>query len=257
MLACYMAYWDAMECEVIAVEHAFRIPLMHPGTGEVSSRWELAGKIDVLISQNGRVKVLEHKTTGESITPGGNYHQKTRIDGQITQYLLAVKHMGHSEAELIYDVLVKPRQKPLLATPPHKRVRVQKGPRKGLLRAGQRETDETPSEYEFRLREVMSKNPAKYLSQMVAVRTEKAFRSYQFDLWHITMTMEFMEQSKIAPRNPGACRAHHTPCPYFDVCDDQASIYDNTKFRNALGEHEELDFGSEEEPEDEAGEVAE
>lgn len=241
MIACYMAYWDTVPCEVLAVEHAFQLPLVHPVTRETSSKWKLAGKMDVLIRMDRRVKILEHKTTSDEMKPGGSYRQRLRMDGQISQYILGAESLGYSHVDVIYDVLLKPRQAPLQATPMDKRIRVKKGPRSGLLRSGQREQDETPEEYEARLVRVISEQPERYLVRITAVRSDKALRAYQFDIWQVAEMIQRAEETKIAPRNPDSCWRFNTPCPYLAVCNGEASITDPTKFRDATGEHEELE----------------
>lgn len=77
--------------------------------------WEIAGKLDVLVRERatGRVLVIEHKTSSEDVSPGSAYWQRLRLDGQVSLYHLADERIEG----VIYDVLAKPGEKPLKATP--------------------------------------------------------------------------------------------------------------------------------------------
>jgi hypothetical protein len=73
-----------------------------------------AGKIDGLGTlRDGRVALVEHKTTGESVAPDSDYWLRLRADKQIAQYVLAARELGWDIETVIYDVVRKPaiRQK--------------------------------------------------------------------------------------------------------------------------------------------------
>jgi hypothetical protein len=73
-----------------------------------------AGKIDGLGTlRDGRLALVEHKTTGESVAPDSDYWLRLRADKQIAQYILAAREIGWDIETVIYDVARKPaiRQK--------------------------------------------------------------------------------------------------------------------------------------------------
>ena len=128
LMRCYAAHWlhQNARWQVRAVEVEFRIPLINPATGKRSRKFDLGGKIDVIVEiMDGRfagLYTVEHKTSSEDITPGSNYHKKLRMDDQITIYHDGAKSLGFDVRGCIYDVLLRPQQKPSLTTPEEKRI---------------------------------------------------------------------------------------------------------------------------------------
>lgn len=237
MLACYMALWDGIQCQVLAVEVQFRMPLVNPANGTVAQTWEMGGKIDAIIRlADGRVAVLEHKTTSDEAKPGGSYRQRLKIDGQITQYMLGARALGYDPTHVVYDVLKKPKKKPLKATPVNKRVYK----KDGNLRKGQREFDETPLQYAERISREMSKNPEAYLVRVDVPRLDSDMKAYEFDVWSWADAMSRSERTSVAPKNPDSCWKYNSPCEFWDVCDGLCSINDPSRYRDTTSENEEL-----------------
>jgi hypothetical protein len=239
MLIGYVAAWDAIECEVLGVELQFTMPLLNPETGARSRTWQLAGKLDVLVRlADGRVAVIEHKTTREEIEGGSNYRQALTLDGQVSQYFdgadsLAASH-GFSHADVvIYDILAKPKLSPLTATP----IESRKYTKAGALYANQRENDETVEEYEARVSAAIAENPAAYYQRAEVVRLESERDEYAFDVWQLGESIRHSERTGKAPRNPDACHRYGRPCEFWGVCTGQQSLDDTTRFRRIDPEH--------------------
>lgn len=238
MLATYMALWDLVECEVLAVEVQFRLPLTDPETGEVSEDWELGGKIDAIIRlADGRVAILEHKTTSDEAKPGGAYRMRLEMDGQISQYFRGARALDYPADLLFYDVLRKPKQKPLLATPIELR-KYKVGT--GELYKNQREKDETPEEYGARVTQTISEEPEDFIIRLEIERTERQERFYGFDVWQYAEQMKRSEVTGIAPGNPDHCVRYNWPCEFFGVCTEKWSIFDPSKYRTLKDPNEEL-----------------
>lgn len=107
---------------ILGVEVSFRYPLVNPETGAKSRTFELAGKIDVIIKWEGRVWIVEHKTSSEDITPGSKYWRRIRMDGQVSMYYDGAELALDYEVEgCLYDVLLRPGMNRLLETPEEKR----------------------------------------------------------------------------------------------------------------------------------------
>jgi RecB family exonuclease len=86
-----------------AIEQQFRAKL--PG----SRLWQLAGKIDGIVRlEDGRLAVLEYKTTGEDIAPDSDYWRRLAADQQISLYMLGARASGFDVATVVYDVTRKP-----------------------------------------------------------------------------------------------------------------------------------------------------
>lgn len=221
MLAGYHAFWVGEGFEALAVEKEFRLPLLNPETGKASRTWEMAGKVDAIVrGPDGRVWVLEHKTTSEDASPGSPYRQRLALDGQVSQYVEGAAAMGFDIAGVLYDVLVKPAQKPLLATPPEAR----KFTKAGAPYAGQRAHNETVDAYRERLVEAILEAPHRYYARVEVVRFEDERDEYRYDVWQLAEQMRASARTGRAPRNPDACFRYGTACAFWPVCTRTASL---------------------------------
>lgn len=67
------------------------------------------GVIDGLATlTDGRLAVVEHKTTGEDISPAADYWQRLRFNGQLFLYVMAARAHGWDVDTVVYDVIRKP-----------------------------------------------------------------------------------------------------------------------------------------------------
>ena len=218
LLRAYDRRWAlAMEAyEVLAVEATFTAPLINPETGAASRTFNLAGKVDAVVRERatGRVLLVEHKTTSEAIDdPTATYWRRLAMDGQVSHYFVGAESLGFQVEGCLYDVLLRPRMKPLKATPPESR----KYTKDGRLYAAQRETDESPDEYAARLRADRDAAPEKYFQRREVPRTEDDLRDYLFDAWAEARTLRESELAGRAPRSPEACFRFGV-CPFFEHC---------------------------------------
>lgn len=90
MLAGYHTRWIewARTLTVLGVERRWEMPLRNAAGRSTGVR--LTGRVDVLVRDpEGRVLVVEHKTTSEPADPGEHYRAKLVMDGQASFYLAA------------------------------------------------------------------------------------------------------------------------------------------------------------------------
>jgi hypothetical protein len=247
MMAGYHARWaeDAKRYEVLGVELPFVSALRNPQSGQPSRTWKLAGKLDGVVREiaTGDVYVLEHKTSSEDLSAGGEYWKRLRLDGQVSVYYEGAKSLGHEVRGCLYDVLAKPKQKPFKATPEEQRKYTKatktEQPR---LYAGQRLTDETPEEYRVRLEEAVLSDEGlnNYFSRGAVVRLETEMNDAMFDVWQIGQAIREGELQDRHPRNPDACTRWGKTCSFFGVCTGEASLDDTAKFKLVPSVHPEL-----------------
>lgn len=231
-----------------AVECEFRAPLINPATGHASQTFQLGGKLDALVRdlRDGRVYILEHKTSGDDISAGSLYWQLLQLDTQVSMYYAGARALGFEPAGVIYDVLGKPRQKPKQATPVDKRKyrRNAKSDQpwhaEQILHANQRFEDETPDEYAERVRDAIAADPDHYYVRGNVVRLDTEETDAQFDTWQHARAMREAQLAQRWPRNPDACRRFNRLCVYFGVCSGSASLDDQTLFRRVENVHQEL-----------------
>ncbi|RPI64313.1 MAG: hypothetical protein EHM48_01025 [Planctomycetaceae bacterium] len=191
--------------EIVAVEKSFDIPLVNPATGARSRLFTLAGKMDGIVKlSDGRLAVLEYKTAGEDIGPDGDYWQRLRCDGQISQYVLAARAMGYDVATVIYDVTRKPS-----------------------IRLRQ---NETPEAYGQRLLEDIGARPDFYFQRREVPRLEDELGQYRSELWQQAQQLIELRRRALHLNDPS--RAHFRnvskmtcgQCEFADICLSSARV---------------------------------
>ena len=237
MLRGYDARWDGEQLEVLAVEVEFATALVNPETGRPSQTWRLGGKIDAVVrAGDGRVLIVEHKTSSEDIAPGSDYWKRLRLDGQVSVYYEGARVLGHDVAGCLYDVLRKPALKPLKATAPEAR----KYKAGGVLYANQRDEDETPDAFLLRCVEAIAADPNGYFTRGEVVRLEIEMGEALFDVWQLGQQLREAERLDRYPRNPDSCVRYGKTCAFFPACCGEASLDDPTLYRRSTNIHPEL-----------------
>jgi hypothetical protein len=205
MLVGYTAQWAEQSVKIISTQVGFRVPILHPETGEAHPEFEYTGALDALAWVNGRKMVLESKTSGEDISPGSGYWQRVvALDPQVSMYLLASEQDGLDVVGCLYDVAKKPELRP----------------KKG----------ETAGDYRDRCAMDIASRPDHYFQRREIVRLESEARAYQQDLWDYACMLTEAERIGRFPRNPDHCRKFGRPCEYLAVCMGEADIDDPVLF---------------------------
>lgn len=224
MLIGYHERWKDEPYEVLGVEVSFDAPLLNPDTGAASKTWMLGGTIDAIVrdTRDGRVLVVEHKTSAADITQGSDYWKRLRMDGQVSVYFEGGRSMGLDVAGCLYDVLGKPGLKPLKATPRESR----KYKADGSLYANQRDADETPEAYRQRCLEAIAAEPGAYFQRGEVVRLEEEMRQAMRDVWQLAVQLRDSIRAMSFPRNVDSCVQWGGTCPFFAACSGEASLDD-------------------------------
>lgn len=242
LLRGYHYRWEGEAYEVLGVELEFETELRNPSTGKPSRTWRLAGKLDLVAREvrTRRVLIGEHKTATGDIGPGSEYWKRLRMDGQVSVYYEGARALGFDVSGCLYDVLGKPTQRPLLATPMESR----KYTRTGKLYSNQRTEDESPEEYRVRVVESLAAAPAYHYQRGEVVRLEEEMDEALWDVWTLGQQLREAELAHRAPRNPDACTRWGRTCPFFSVCTGEASLEDPTLFTRSTTLHPELSCAS-------------
>lgn len=259
MLAGYDARWGAEPYEVLAVEAEFRATLRNPTTGAASRTWTLGGKLDAIVRdpRNGRVLIVEHKTSADDISPGSSYWKRLKMDGQVSLYFEGARALGHEADGCMYDVLGKFGQRPsavpvldadgvkVVNDADGKRVRTKDGKKwretGDTAQAFALQTrPETVDEYRARIVEVAAANPAAYFARGEVVRLEGEVADALHDVWQVGVQIREAANAGRYPRNPDACVRYGRTCEFFDVCVGEASLEDPSRFRQNEVIHTEL-----------------
>lgn len=229
MLAAYDVRWAPTmhEWEVIGVEVEFVTTV--PGR----KRLRVAGKIDKLLRRraDGQVLYGEHKTTGADLSAGSTYWLSLRMDPQVSIYVGGCRELGYEPVACLYDVIVRPAQKLLKATPEADRKYTKATAKEpSRLYANQRETDETIEEFRTRLGKMIASGPEAYFARAEVVRLESELEESAKDVESTALQIRASVTAEHAARNPNACFIYGRACEMFDVCSGVASIDDPTKF---------------------------
>jgi hypothetical protein len=234
LLRGYHFRWKDEPLQPVAVEATFEAPLVNPDTGASSRTWTIGGKFDLLAEARCALWLVEHKTSSEDITPGSAYWQKLKLDTQISTYFVGAKELGHDPVGCIYDVIFKPRMRPLQAT---KEVKLKKD---GTPRAGQRLQDETLEEFGERLRNDIAENPDKYYQRGEVYRLRDEETDAAYDMWQIAKLIRESELATRWPRNTDSCFKYNRVCDFWPVCSGEATLDDPIRYRKIEEVNEEL-----------------
>lgn len=197
LLAGYFWRWGDDGYQIIATEQEFELPILNPATGKSSRRYTFAGKMDKIVKlPDGRVALMEHKTTSESIEADSDYWKRLRLDQQISGYYHAARRLGYDVQTVIYDVIRKPSIRPKLVN----KVR------------------ETAEQYGERLLADIGERPDFYYARREIPRLQNDLDQFAAELWAMTQIVGHSERYKMWPRNTAAC-VHPYRCQYLDVCD--------------------------------------
>jgi hypothetical protein len=233
----YDARWGTEPLTVERVEAQFECELRNPESGAASRTWKLGGKVDAIVTRDGRPWLMEHKTTGDDISPGSTYWRKLRIDSQVSTYFLGAASLGYDVEGCIYDVIRKPKLQRLEATPQESR----KYKKDGTLYASQRDVDESPEGFRERFRAYVGEHLLDLFQRGDVTRVEEDLADAGFDLWQTARLIREAELAGRHPRNPDACFQWSRECEYFGVCTGAATLDDTTRFRKVESANEELD----------------
>lgn len=220
--------------EFEATEFAFYLPIRNPATGARTNRWKRAGKIDGIVRlRDGRLAVLEHKTTGDDISPSSDYWLKLEFDEQISGYLLAAREMGYDVETVLYDVVRKPtiapRQIPVLDEQGCKIVHDTDGNRVYLKDGSPRQSasardghslltrTENHKEFGERLNQDIIDRPAFYYARREIPRLHADLVEYEHDLWQQAADIREGLRAGRHFRNSGACTTMGR-CEFLDLC---------------------------------------
>jgi hypothetical protein len=234
LLCGYEWRWRESGIQVVASEQKFDLPLINPETGYASTRWRLAGKIDSIVElADGRLAVMEHKTTSDSIAPESDYWLPLRMDQQISLYMLAARALGYEVCTVLYDVIHKPDIAPLLipeldesglkivVDAEGQRVLKANGePRqsadaaKGWRLKARRQTAD---EFGERLNEDIAARPDVYYARQEIPRIDSDLKEFASEVWQIQHAIAYAERNGHWFRNTAACLKPYR-CEYVGIC---------------------------------------
>lgn len=260
LLTGYHLRWadEAQHYEVLGVETKFEGPLVNPVTKAESRTWKLAGKLDVLVRdrRDGLVRVVEHKSSSEDVSPGSDYWRRLKMDGQVSVYFEGGRLLGHEVYAVLYDVVGKlqhkPSQVPVLDEHGNKIVLDAQGERVRTAQGKWRQTadtaqgyvlqtrPETPEEFQTRVAAAVAEAPERFFVRGEVHRLEQELADGLADVWQLAQSLRDEERNERFPRNPDACMQPGRTCPFFAACAGEASLEDQRLYVRSDVTHPEL-----------------
>ena len=196
----YLEFWSDDNCEILASEIEFEMPIINPESGRSSRTFNARGKIDRIVKlPDGRVAILELKTTSENLDRGSDYWRRLQLDQQISLYWIGAKSLGHEIQTILYDVIRKPSIRPK------------------LIGKGDDKHRETAEEYRERLVADINERPEFYFARDEVPRLQSDIEEFQQELWDQSKVLNECQKNGFWYRNTNAC-LHPFRCEYFDIC---------------------------------------
>ena len=261
LLTGYHLRWaaEAAHYEVLGVELQFEGPLTNPVTKAESRTWRLAGKLDVLVrdTRDNLVRVVEHKSSSEDVSPGSDYWRRLKMDGQVSVYFEGGRLLGHDVYAVLYDVVGKLQHQlsavPVLDEHGNKVVLDAQGERVRTAQGKWRQTGdtaqgyvlqtrpETYEEFQARVAEVVALAPERFFTRGEVHRLEQELADGLTDVWQLAQSLRDEERTERFPRNPDACIQPGRVCPFFAACAGEASLKDERLYVQNDDVHPELE----------------
>lgn len=202
----------------VAVELTFDLPIRNPQTGRVHEHIRNQGKIDEIGElPDGRLALVEHKTTGDQIGLDSDYWRRCRMDSQISRYYAAAHELGYPVSTVIYDVARKPSIRPKAIAKADRAMATSLGRYFDVPLLAACPERETPELFGARLRDDIAKRPDFYFMRAEIPRLDSDLADYADEQWQITQQIASCERYGRYYRNTTACTQPYR-CTFFDVC---------------------------------------
>jgi PD-(D/E)XK nuclease superfamily len=254
-LFAYSNHYHDAKVKVVAREIPFRIPMIDPRTRRALPNVYIDGQIDKLVLSDGRMAVMEHKSTSDSVDPSSDYWGHLRLDTQTAIYTYAACRLQadgllepykiRSEDEpissIIYDVWHKPQIKPkklsqaetneFLETSKYFgqefEIHMPEGEVSSVFVDGQPAgveqlkkgfaIRETPDMFGARLFSDMGERPDFYFARRPLFRSPDDLEKFEWELFNLYQTIEAMSDNDSWYHNEFSCD-NYGRCDYAPFC---------------------------------------
>lgn len=230
--------WSGSGLKFVHAEMGFALPLVNPATGKPSKTFGIAGKIDGIVTlPDGRLAVLERKTTSDDIGSDSDTWPRLQIDQQISMYVTAARRLGFQVDAVLYDVIRKPTIKPtkvpildklgckIVLDKNGQRVinRTASGKDNGYRQTGDKakgyvlqERPMTAEEWGNKLSDDIAQRPDFYFIRREVPRLDQDLREFEAELWDVAKAMRAAQRDNLHYRT--VSKDTCTWCSYFGLC---------------------------------------
>lgn len=223
----YDRHWISSPWRAVEVEQSFHLPIINPETGRELKIFTHYGRTDGIVEFEGRLHLLEHKTSSEDISdPNAPYWRRLAIDSQVSGYALANWQSGRKLDGTLYDVIRKPtiRPKKLAKSDAQVIVKTQQycgydvSPQtvNGIIDGSV--VEENAELYQIRLVADISERPDWYFQRRSISRMDAELVEYAQELCDTAREIRDAQLKNRHYRNPGACMLYNSPCEFLSLC---------------------------------------
>jgi hypothetical protein len=232
LLRGYDARWRDSGYVTVECEKTLTAPLVNPDTGAKSRTFDLGGKLDVIATYEGRLCLIDHKTTSVDIQdPDAPYWRQLVVEGQASHYGILGWANGYKFESTVWDAIRKPTISPKKLTKAERAHVVSSEryfdiaisrPSLELLIGEDRESIEM---YEARLtNDCTSERPQWYFQRRPVPRVDFELMEYAKQLWDISQDIITTRAQDRHHKNSGACMMYGSPCKFLGVCSGHDEI---------------------------------
>jgi len=219
LLLGYAWRWSESQVEVLDSELVFSGRIINPETGAATPVFNVSGKIDKIVRlADGRLAVMEHKTSSEDISPQSDYWLRLRMDQQVSLEMLGAKMSGWDVVTCVYDVVRKPAINPRKLSKADVAVLRDSGKYYGIDVVVPADLErETPQMFGARLLDDCTQRPDFYFARNEVPRASHDLREFEQELWDTQRTIHEARKNERWYRNTQAC-LRPGKCPFFELC---------------------------------------
>ena len=240
-------YGNGPHMEVLDIESTATCDLYNPESQRTSRSFVTAGVLDNRLSDDGRLVIMDHKTTSDDIEdPMSPYWKQLAIEGQASHYMLMEFLNGQRVDYALWDVVKKPGIAPREISKKDQLEIAETGKYCGF-ELSQQETDdaltdkrESPTLYEYRLaQDCTDVRPSRYFQRRRVPRLDAELAEYAQELWEHSQEILAARRNDRWMRNSGACMLYGSPCKFLNICSGHDEP-DSDRWRKKAWVHNEL-----------------
>lgn len=262
LLIGYHRRWMDSGYQAEQIEHLWHLPIVNSATGRHMRRYTQAGRMDGIVTLDGKRYLIEHKTTSEDIEdPASPYWRRMAIDSQVSMYGLALWQNAEKVDGTVYDVIRKPtiRPKDLPKGSPKKTDSENRGTILEIANYGTYYGGVLPSAtidavhkgyliredswlYHHRFVDDILSRPTYYYQRRVVPRLDSDLADWAEELWDVSHEISRAERDGRHYKNSDACMTYGRPCDYLSLCSGYDTP-DSDNWRRNDSVHHELGDG--------------
>lgn len=217
MIEAYAKHYSEERWSVVALEKPFVATIYNPATGAASRSFEMRGKVDGIVCEDGRNYILEHKTASRI---DAAYIERLWTDFQSKIYAhFIAESLGIKIHGVEYNVLTKARLQQRQGETEEQfqeRYAAACAANKSGKSSAKREFPESNAEFRARLDEVYAK-PGTFHRERLYFSKED-FDELRNELWELTQQLLDARRRDAYYANSSQCFSWGKPCPYWKLC---------------------------------------